>query len=556
MNAVASRLEKSCFAAGMAIVDRCVWRPFRKALDNPRVAQASLLSQILKRNETTAYGQRHGFDRIDGLAAYRDAVPPADYEALRPSIMTQAVSGSPELTHEPPVFYSRTSGTTGAAKLVPMTASGFRDLRDTQRLFALGQYRHTETFAGQILAIVGPTEEDRTARGVPIGSATGAVYAALPGLVRRRYVLPPAVMAIADYNVRNYVISLLGLAAEGISCLATANPLTLLRLHDTINDQFDALLDDLASGYLSCGDRLTAMQRQAIAERLQPMPVRARALRRLAGAGRVLSFADIWPGLRTIANWTGGSCGYALDALRDVLPPDIAITEIGYHASECRGTINVDPRVNACVPAIASTVFEFVERDAYEAGSSTYLAIDEIEENREYYGFVTTQDGLYRYDMNDILRVTGRVAATPTLAFVRKGRGMTSITGEKISEEQVTAAVSAALARRGIAAPFFLLLADEAKAIYRLFIELDAPQAVADGVDAMLMESNIEYAAKRRSGRLRPIVGVALRPGSGEEYRRHCVAGGQRDAQFKIMHLQYSRQVDFNLAAWVIEAAR
>ena len=73
--------------------------------------------------------------------------------------------------------------------------------------------------------------------------------------------------------------------------------------------------------------------------------------------------------------------------------------------------------------------------------------------------FVTTEDGLYRYDINDIVRVNGWVVATPTLAFVQKGKGVTNITGEKVTESQVLEAVTSVFAESGATPQFFIMLA-------------------------------------------------------------------------------------------------
>ena len=548
MSGLADRIDAAAFTLGMSLTDLHLWRPFQRALADPAKAQAALLKRILRDNADSAFGRRCGFSRIAGMAEYRKAVPAATYADLEPLIREQAETGAPALTVAPPIFYARTSGTVGAAKLAPITKAGMRALIDAQRLFACAQYRHTETFAGRILAISGSAVEDRTARGIPIGAATGAIHAAMPRPVRRRYVLPPALFAVADYDLRNYLLALMALAAPDLSCMATANPSTLLRLHGLIETKWDALLDDLQSGRVAGLDRLE--NGRAIMDRLEADPGRARALRRM-GAGGAPRWAELWPGLRTIATWTGGSCGYALGALKAHLPDGIRVAEMGYQASECRGTVNIDPRRNACVPALSGTVFEFVERGARDAGGGDFLSLDELAEGREYYVYVTTLDGLYRYDMNDILRVDGRYGATPTLAFVQKGRGVTSITGEKLSEAQALAAVQATAAARGLGAPFFLLLADEQAAGYRLLIELDAAaqaSGLADAVDRALMERNIEYASKRRSGRLHALDAVALRPGAAAAYRRHRVARGQRDAQFKVLHLQYARELDFDFS--------
>ena len=71
-------------------------------------------------------------------------------------------------------------------------------------------------------------------------------------------------------------------------------------------------------------------------------------------------------------------------------------------------------------------------------------------------------------------------------------------------------------------------------------------------IDANLRALNSEYGAKQASGRLNPIQVRRLRPGSGDAYRRHCVASGQREAQFKVRHLQYAHEVSFAFADYVL----
>ena len=130
---------------------------------------------------------------------------------------------------------------------------------------------------------------------------------------------------------------------------------------------------------------------------------------------------------------------------------------------------------------LGDTFFEFAERDAWEAGSPEMFSVGELETGRDYYVVVTTPDGLYRYDMSDIVRVTGWVGATPALVFVQKGSGITSITGEKLHEAQVLDAVPAALGEHGVMADFFIMLADVEAACYTLYAEARATPASPTG---------------------------------------------------------------------------
>jgi hypothetical protein len=142
------------------------------------------------------------------------------------------------------------------------------------------------------------------------------------------------------------------------------------------------------------------------------------------------------------------------------------------------------------------------------------------------------------------------LAATPLLRFVQKGRGVTSITGEKLYEGQLTDAMRELEPLHR--AVFYLMLADEASCTYCLYLECAGcdTQAVAGALDRALAGRNIEYRDKRASGRLPPPEVVALRTGTGDAYKRHSLAHGQREGQFKYLTLQYRRECDFDFEPW------
>jgi hypothetical protein len=85
--------------------------------------------------------------------------------------------------------------------------------------------------------------------------------------------------------------------------------------------------------------------------------------------------------------------------------------------------------------------------------------------------FITTTGGLYRYDINDIVRVEGFYNEAPVITFQRKGRGMTSLTGEKVSDTQVIEAVTSAAAEAGVELAHFRALADVDAARYVFQVE-------------------------------------------------------------------------------------
>ena len=526
---------------------------FVEGAKRPREVQQELLRRIMSENADTEFGKDHGFSQIVDAAAYRQSTPVQDYEDLRPLIERQELTGEPCLTMERPVYYHRTSGTVGAPKNIPVTASGLDRMKRDQQMGAYVWSRDSAILQGKGFAVSGQAVEGWMEGGTPFGSASGLLYQSQSRLVRARYVLSPEIADIEDYETRYLAMVIYGLAEGNVTGMATANPSTFLRLLSVADKHADTVLKAIATGRMPVGDSLP----DAVKHRLKANPSRAEYLSdRLEAAGR-FSFIDIWPDLKGVVTWTGGSCGTALNGLSGLLPADIPIIELGYLASEFRGTLNVDVRNNECLPTFFETYFEFAERDAWESGASEFLGLHELEPGGEYYVFVTTPEGLYRYDMNDIVRVSGMVHETPTLDFVQKGKGTTSITGEKLTESQALDAVPGALLKRRVNHRFFILIADEEAEGYTLFVESDDHEtngeadadAIAHDVESRLCDLNVEYEAKLKSGRLIPLQARWLRRGTGDQYRNVCVESGQRDTQFKYLHLQYARECRLDFSA-------
>ena len=522
--------------AGLAVMHGRRWSCLIHATKAPAEAQATVLGHILATNAQTSFGRRHGFATLRNPSDYRKAVPVQSYEDLRADIEAQELTGEPRLTMEAPAYYNRTSGTVAAPKNIPLTQSGLARIQAHQRLAAYAFSKGPPILAGRMFAVTGAAVEGHMPGGTPYGSASGLLYQNQSRLLRARYVLPAELASIGDYDERYVAMAAFGLAADDVTCAATPNSSTLIRLLDLVNARADELLRRVTDG--QSGSKAN--------------PAQARRLRDILERSGALTFADIWPRLAGLVTWTQASCGVAARKLKPMIPADCAVIELGYVASEVHGSLNVDPMRNLCLPTLTDTFFEFAEREAWEADSASTepVGLDALEAGRDYYVIVTTPNGLYRYDMNDIVRADGRLNETPTLEFVQKGKGMTSITGEKLHETQVLDAVCTTLEHLGIDTRFFIVLADQDTARYTLYLETIGDTGLAGDlaglVDARLREANIEYDGKRASDRLKPLDVRPLPAGSGDAYRESRVAQGQRDAQFKYLHLQYAHECGFD----------
>jgi hypothetical protein len=521
------------------------WHPVERLTRRPERAQRDVLARIVTVNRDTRFGREHGFGGIRDPRDFQTRVPIQEYESLRPYIDEQRRTGAPALTAEAPSFYAQTSGTTSRPKHIPVTPTMLAMHRHEQSLFSFLQYRACPSaFEGQALGIMGAAVEGRLDSGHVVGAVSGHLYQSLPRSIQRRFVVPPEVFGIADYDLKYLVILRLALGQPGITYLGAPNPSTFLRLLDVLNRQRERLLDSLARGTLDGIEGLEPALRSLLAARFKPDLERARRLR----SRGELTFANVWPAIRLVTTWTGGSCGIALAGVRGRLPSGTVVMELGYQSSECRGSIPLEAETPGGLPPLHHHFLEFVEETSWNSGSRECLTLAQLSAGRRYYALFTTAAGLYRYFMNDLVEVTGTFNQTPLLRFVQKGRGVTSLTGEKLYEAQVIEAVQAVARDHGVTAPFFVLVADEERAAYQLYAELDSiarpdPVVMSRAIDTRLGDLNIEYEGKRASGRLGPLVVSWLRPGTADAYKAAAVRAGQREGQFKPAVLQYRNQL-------------
>ena len=517
--------------------------------DPVRIQQEKLLA-IVQKNADTEYGQRYGFSSIFSVADYQRRVPVIDYEDIRVD-MNRTVAGEKNIfTAEDPVMFAQTSGTTGEPKYIPVTPTcQGREHKDQMRTWLFyAQRTHPDLFNSKVVSLVSPAVEGYTSSGLPYGSTSGHIYKNMPRLVRKVYSIPYEVFEIADYQAKYYAIMRIAIEHD-VRFLATANPSSILKLCEKANAFSEDFIRDIRDGTLSHSVTIEDEIRRMIEQRLRPNLHRARFLEQCRNRrnGTLLP-GDFWPKLSLIGCWKGGTVGHYLDKFPALFDPDgrrpVPVRDWGYLSSEARGSVPLSDEGSQGVLTVATNFYEFVEADevmahSNDSGAWNFLTADQLEQGKDYYIFITTTGGLYRYDINDIITVTGYYHATPQIAFLRKGRGMTSLTGEKVSVNQIIKCFQAASKATGAMPAHFKAEADENKARYIFRVEFSMAEDEATqkrflvSLDNELKEANIEYQAKRNSGRLNAPLLHVMREGWYERSRREQAAKGKRMFQAK-----------------------
>jgi hypothetical protein len=520
---------------------------FDDATRNPASVQERILLGMVRRNQDTVYGSEHGFARIRSVADFRERVPRNSYDDLSPYI-ERMLRGEPNvLTADSPAMFATTSGTTGSAKYIPVTPSYMHEYSHgvhvhTYRMFA----DFHDVLEGRALISSSSDVEGHTEGGTPYGAISGYIARTQPASVKRFYVLPYEICRVKQVDAKYYLTLRHALAAD-VRLIATPNPSSLLLLADKMTAYADELIHDIRHGTVNprfVPSDAPARLHTGPAANTQRASELARMLRR---EGRLLP-RDVWPNLRVISCWKGGTMPLYLRKIPAVYG-NCAVRDLGYMASEGRGGTPLVNSGAAGVLNVTSHFFEFLPEDQRDKPNPDVLTADQLESNREYYVFFTTSGGLYRYDINDVIRVVDFYRNAPVIQFVRKGQGMTSITGEKLAESQVTAALLQVVPSVGLALQHFTACVEWGEPPrYALYVEVDAGttseqlRLFATHLDQALCSLNVEYAAKRESQRLGAPILRRVASGTYDALRQQRVSEGAPEAQVKIPHLSTNMQ--------------
>lgn len=528
---------------------------FYEALKNPGETQRKKLMEIVRNHESSAFGKAHNFDKIKSYEDYKKNVPHTTYEYFLPYVERLLAGEKNQLTADDPFMFATTSGTTATPKYVPISET---HLKDYTHAFQVHNYHLIESFPraaeGKFLIITSNDQEGVTPGGLPFGAVSGLLNRRQSPIIRRHFAVPYELCTIKDVDIKYYLMLRVSIG-QNVTAVLGCNPSSLLLLADQLREHAESLIRDLRNGTLNKNYEPPAQLRSAFEPYFKPDPKRADELQKLLDKNGTLTPQMVWQNLGVMSCWKGGPMSFYLDRLPEFYG-DIPIRDFGYMASEGRGTIPISDDGAGGVLALTSHFFEFVSEADMDAGNMNFKTIEDLKLHERYYIFFTTNAGLYRYNINDLMEVCDFKHKTPVMKFVRKGLGVSSITGEKITEEQVLVALTQAVKQlnMGEISHFTSEVELGHPPYYVCYAELntDMPESLKVAFirvfDQSLRMQNPEYEDKRSTKRLAEPVLRILPAGTYTKLRQQRVAEGAPEAQVKIPLLSSPRSFSGRLA--------
>lgn len=512
-----------------------------RALSDPLAAQWAFLDGLLKSRANTAIGRDLSLGSIRSIEEFRAKVPIHEYERVAPYVQRVAAGEPDVLFPGNAVHFTRTTGTTGIPKDIPLGPEYRNDvLAAIGPLFSELERAAPGCLAGG-LAFSGAFCEERTPAGAAIGQPTGAARCVFATTGIWDWA-PEPVFGTKDFLLRYYAMLYWALNRD-VRMLMVLSPSLATTFFQKAEELHEPLIADLEDGAFRRGpagiDELREMT-AAVAPIPGPNPEAARRLRdTMARHGRFMP-REVWPNLNIISAWAHPGGRNHLDALLD-LCPGVELWPMHTGSSESALFVPLKQTWRGGVPTLLSTFHEFYPEDA-EPEPQNFVPLDKLEEGATYRVLLTNGRGMFRYPITDVYRVEGRYRGVPIIEFSHREGGV-SLVGEKLVEADVIKAMRAAGALDASLENYQLTPLRGTKLDgYVLLLEYRDRQPTVDELGSLLKRfdealKNDTYLYGKYRVQLAPTKLALVPPGTFEQMRR-AKTGSRSDAQYKDAHLR------------------
>ncbi|MDA1336562.1 MAG: GH3 auxin-responsive promoter family protein [Bacteroidetes bacterium] len=366
-----------------------------KALD-AKACQTRWFKVLLGQGERTIFGRDHGLHSEMSIAEFQAAVPVRDYEGLKPWV-DRAVAGEKDvLWPGEPLYFCKTSGTTSGAKFIPLTKDSMpnhiRSARNALLHFIANSGR-AHFLDGKMIFLQGSPELAATQGGIPMGRLSGIVAHHVPKYLQSN--------RLPSYQT---------------NCL------------EPWEAKIDAIVEETRHADLRLISGIPSWVQNYFERLLE-----------VTGAKNVL---EVFPNLELFVFG-----GVAFEPYRSrfqaLIGGDLPTVEL-YPASE--GFFAYQDQLNQ--PGLRLVVdegifYEFIPADRYFEENPPRFTLAEIELNVQYALVVTTNAGLWAYDVGDTVKF---ISKSPyRLEVTGRIKHFTSAFGEHVIAEEVEAAIREAM---------------------------------------------------------------------------------------------------------------
>ena len=428
-------------------------------LKYPHEVQLDWFKKLIQSARDTEFGKQHGFKDISNYRQFAEQVPVRDYEALKPYIERMMMGEQNVLWSTEVRWFAKSSGTTSdKSKFIPLSQESLEEchFKGGKDMLAIYCNNHPESkiFSGKGLTLGGSHQINVKSGNTWFGDLSAIIMEHLPVWVE--YMRTP------DLN-----IALLGEWESKLERIA----------HHTIEEDVTNL-----SGVPSW--MLVLLQR----------------ILEIKGSKNIL---EVWPNLELFMHG-GVNFGPYRDQYKALIPSDQMHYLETYNASE--GFFGIQDRDNyddMLLMLDYGIFYEFIPADQFESSNPKVIWLDEVQTDVNYVVLITTNGGLWRYVIGDVIRFS---SINPyRMRIVGRTKQYINTFGEELMVDNAERALAIACEKTGAivreytAGPVYMELNNSGG--HEWIIEFDkVPEHIGyftEVLDNALKTLNSDYEAKR-----------------------------------------------------------
>lgn len=430
-------------------------------LKYPHEVQRELLLRQIAFAKDTEFGKQHGFKSVNSVETFRQRFPIQTYEDFAPDILRMQQGEADVLWPGEVKWFAKSSGTTSdKSKFIPMTDEAVEECHMKAGKDMLSIYAHSypeqKIFGGRNFSLAGSWEQ-HTGAGAPearVGDLSSILTEHLPIWVELKR--------------------------------TPRKPIALL---ESFEDKVERIV------------QITSTQDvRSITGAPAWMLVVLRRLLEFNGADNVL---DVWPNLEVFMHGGVGFGPYR-DVYQQLIPSDQMHYLNIYNASEgFFGIQDVKDSEELLLMLDYGIFYEFIPQAEVGKDDPKVLTLDQVELGQSYALVITTNAGLWRYQVGDVVQFT---SVNPyRVLVVGRTKHFINAFGEELMIHNAEAALciacekSNAIVHEYTAGPIFA--SQGSNGSHEWFVEFEqapaSPEYFLETLDNALKSLNSDYEAKR-----------------------------------------------------------
>ncbi|WP_190810425.1 GH3 auxin-responsive promoter family protein [Flagellimonas sp. S3867] len=484
---------------------RHIFKKTAKWANNPTSTQQNIFQHLIDSAKHTKFGQDHNFQEIKNHNDFIQKVPVRDYEELK-SYVQQIIDGKDDvLWPGKPIYFAKTSGTTSGAKYIPITKESIKHQVEASRNAILSYIHETgnaDFVDGKMIFLQGsPILEEKN--GIKLGRLSGISAHYIPSYLQKNRLPSWETNCIEDWETK--VDKIIEETENEDMTVIAGIPSWVQMYFEKLNSKSGKKVGELFKNF-----------QLFIYGGVNYEPYRAK-------------FEDLM--------------GKRVDSI-ELFP-----------ASEGFFAYQDSQKEEGMLLLLNSGIFyEFIKADKFFGENPKRLTIAEVELNVDYALIVSTDAGLWAYNIGDTVRF---VSLNPYRVVVSgRIKHFISAFGEHVIAKEVEEAIKVAIESADAVVNEFTVAPqtspqNDELPYHEWFIEFEKPPTDLSKFSKVMEESmkkqNSYYFDLIEGNILQPLKITKIKTGGFQDYMK---AIGKLGGQNKVQRLSNDRKVADGLATF------